>query len=108
QEIGVRGKSEAPSDAVVETGAVLQPEKALRCPLAGDEWAIALVDVAGDELGAFRVGPCDDNRGDAADIGCKPRRIEVPDRSLGRDQHLAAQMAALLLRRDLLFEVNAG
>ena len=70
--------------------------------------AVALVDVAGDELGAFGVGAGDEDGRDAADVGGEPRRVEVADRRLGRDQHLAAEVAALLLARELVLEVNAG
>ena len=104
----MRGEGEAAGDAMVEAGAVLQAEEALGGPLAGDELAVALVDVAGDELGAFGVGAGDEDRRDAADVGGEPRRVEVADRRLGGDQHLAAEMAALLLARELVLEVNAG
>ena len=66
------------------------------------------VDVAGDELGAFGVGARDDERRNAADVGREPRRVEVADCRLGRDQHLAAEMAALLLARELVLEMHAG
>ena len=82
--------------------------EALRRALPGDEGAVALVDVAGDELGAVRVRPREDHRGRAADVGREPRRAEVADVRLGRDQHLAAHVAALLLGRELVLEVNAA
>ena len=96
-EVGVRGESEAARDAMVEAGAVLEAVEALGRPLAGDERPVALVDVGGDELGAFGVGAGDEDRRDAADVGGEARGVEVADRGLGRDQHLAAQVAALLL-----------
>ena len=71
-------------------------------------WPVAFVDVAGDELGAFGVGARDEDRRNAADVGGEPRRVEVADRRLGRDQHLAAEVTALLLARQLVLEVNAG
>ena len=106
-EIGVRREGEAARDAMVEAGAVLQAEEAFGRPLAGDERPVALIDVAGDELGAFGVGAGDEDRRHAADVGGEPRGVEVADRRLGRDQHLAAEVAALLLARELVLEVNA-
>ena len=107
QQVGVRREGEAAGDAMVEAGAVLQAEEAFGRALAGDEWPVALVDVAGDQLGAFGVGAGDEDGRNAADVGGEPRGIEVADRGLGRDQHLAAEMAALLFGRELVLEVNA-
>ena len=42
------------------------------------------------------------------DVGREPRGDEVADRPRGREQHLAAHVAALLLRRELVLEVHAG
>ncbi len=103
----MRREGEAAGDAMVEAGAVLQAEEAFGRPLAGDERAVPLVDVAGDQLGAFGVGARDEDRRHATDVGGKARGVEVADCRLGRDQHLAAQVAALLLGRELVLEVNA-
>ncbi len=46
--------------------------------------------------------------GDAHDVGGKSRRVEVADMRAGRDQHLAAEMAAFLFRSELVLEVDAG
>ena len=48
------------------------------------------------------------HRRNSADVGGEPRRVEVADRRLGRDQHLAAEMAALLLGGELVLEMDAG
>ena len=69
---------------------------------------VALVDVAGDQRRRMRVGAGDEERVDAADVGREPRRVEGADEGLGRHQHLAAEMAALLLRRELVLEMDAG
>ena len=58
-------------------------------------------------LRAFRVGAGDEDGRHAADVGGEPRGVEVADVRLGRDQDLAAQMAALLLRRELVLEMDA-
>ena len=73
-----------------------------------DEGLVALVDVGGQQLGGLGVGARDDQRRRAHHVGGKPRRVEVADMRRGRDQHLAAEMAALLLRSQLVLEVDAG
>ena len=93
---------------MVEAGAVLEAEEALGRPLAGQERLVALVDVGRDQLRAFRVRAGDEEGRNAADVGCEPRGVEVADRRLGRDQHLAAEVAALLFGRELVFEMNAA
>src|SRR6185503_9339670 len=85
----------------------LEAEEAFGRALAGEERAVPLIDVAGDELRAFGIGAGNQDRRDSADVRREARRIEVADRRLRRDQHLAAQMAALLLARQLILEVNA-
>ena len=73
-----------------------------------DEGPVALVDVGGEQLGGFRVGARHDQRRHAHHVGGEPRRVEVADMRGGRDQHLAAEMAALLLRGELVLEMHAG
>ena len=107
QQVGVRREGEAAGDAMVEAGAFLQAEEAFGRALAGQELPVALVDVACDQPGAFSVGTGDQHGRNAASVCCQASRIEVADRRLGRDQHLAAQMAALLFRRELVLEMNA-
>ena len=107
QQVGVGREGEAAGDAMVEAGAFLEAEEALGRPLAGEEAPVALVDVAGDQPGAFRIGAGDEDGRDAADVRRQPRRVEVADRRLGRDQHLAAEVAALLLARQLVLEMDA-
>ena len=46
QQVGMLGEGEPAGDAMVEPGAVLQAEEALGRALAGQERAVALVDVA--------------------------------------------------------------
>ncbi len=91
-----------------ETGARLETEEALRGALAGDELAIALVDIGGDQFCALRVGAGENKSRRAADVGGEPCRDKVALMRRGRDQHLAAHVAALLFRRELVLEVNAG
>ena len=51
---------------MVEPGAFLEAEEALGGALAGQEAAVALVDIAGDEPRAFGVGAGDEHGRDAA------------------------------------------
>ena len=67
---------------------------------------VALVDVARQQLRRVGVGAGDEQRRDAGDVGREPRREERPDELAGRDEHLAAEMAALLLGRELILEVH--
>src|SRR5205085_311756 len=94
-QVGVRREGKSSRDAMFKAGAVLQAEEPLGRPLAGDERAVALVDVAGDELRAFRIGAGDDDCRDTAYIGREASRIEVADGRLGRDEDLATEVAAL-------------
>src|SRR3546814_10671426 len=89
-------------DGMIDPGAVLQAEEALGRALAGEEFVIALVDVRGDELGAFGVGARDHQRRHPRHVGGQPCGLEVADMRLGRDLHLAADMAALLFRGGLI------
>ena len=83
-------------------------EVALGCALAGEELVVTLVDVARDERGAERVGARDEDRRHLADVGREPRRGQRAHELARRDEHLAAEMAALLFRRELVLEMDAG
>ena len=109
QQVGDVGVGQAARDAVVQAGAFLQAEEALgRAVVAVDEGLVALVDVRGDQLGAFGVGAGDRDRGRAHDVGGQAGGDQIAAMRLGRDQDLAAQVAALLLGGQLVLEVDAG
>ena len=87
--------------------ALLQAEEPLRRALAAiDELMVARVDVA-----VMSVAECASVRATAGsarrNIGREPRRVEGADECLRRHQHLAAEMAAFLLRRELILEMHA-
>ena len=84
----------------------LAPVEAFPGALAGDERLVALVDVGGDQRRRFGVGPGDDDGRNVADVGRQPGRGQRADVLLGRDQHLAAEVAALLLRGQLVLPVR--
>ena len=77
-------------------------------PLAGQELAVALVDVARQERGGERVGAGDEDRRHTEHVRREPGRDERPDEVARRDEHLAPEVPALLLRRELVLEVHAG
>ena len=54
-----------------------------------------------------RIRARDEHRRHAADVGGESRGVERADELLGRDEHLAAEVAALLLRRELILVVDA-
>ena len=82
-------------------------EEALGGALARQERVVALVDVAGDERGREGVGAGLEDRRHAADVGRQARRGERALELRGRHEHLAAEVAALLLGRELVLEVHA-
>lgn len=103
-QVGERGVGLRPSDARLD--AVLGAVEAFPGALAGDERLVALVDVGGDQRGRLGVGTGDHHRGNISHIGREPSRRQSADVLLGRDQHLAAQVAALLLRGQLVLPVR--
>ena len=76
--------------------------------LAGQERTVDVVDVRGHEVGRFRVGAREDDRGHAHAVGGEPRRHELVHGLARGHEHLAAHVAALLHRGQLVLEVHAG
>src|ERR1019366_1689325 len=90
-------------------GAVLDPVEALGRALARlDERAVALVDVARQELRAVGVGARDEERRHVRYVGREARRDECADESARGDEHLAAHVSAFFFARELIFEMDAG
>src|SRR5712664_2683709 len=69
QEISILRERDAALDAVSETGAGLEAVKTFRGAFAGDELAIALVDIGGDQFCTFRIGARQDKSRRATDVG---------------------------------------
>ena len=67
---------------------------------------VALVDVARHELRGVGIGARDQQRRHAGDVGRQPCGEQRPDELAGRDEHLAAEVAALLLGRELVLVVH--
>ena len=106
EQVGVGGEGQAAADHGVEAGA--HAVEALARALAGGERPVALVDVARQQVGREGVGAGDDHRRHAGDIRRQPCRVQRADVLLRRHEHLAAEVAALLLARELVFPVDAG
>ncbi len=75
--------------------------------LAGAERPVVLVDVGRHHVGGFRIGAREYQRRHAHAIGSQSRGDELLDRFARRHQYLAAHVAALLHRCQLVLEVHA-
>ena len=73
-----------------------------------DEGLVALVAAPVEQAGRLGVGAGHDDAGDAHHVELEAGRVEALDLLVGRDQHLAALVAALLLPRLLVLDVVAG
>ena len=105
-EVGVGGVGLGPGDARRQT--VVDPIEALRSALAGDEGAVALVDVRGDQGRRLGVGAGDHDCRHVGHVSGQPGGGQCADVLLGRDEHLATEVSALLLRRQLVLPVRTG
>ena len=83
-------------------------------PLAGarlggvDEGPVALVDIRREQRRALGIGARDQHRRRIANIRGETRGDQLVDRFLGRDQNLAAHVAALLGGGQLILEMHAS
>ena len=98
--------SSSPGDRGLDP--VVDAEEALGRALARAELPVDRVDVRRQQPGAERVGARDQDRRHARDVGGEARGDERADELGGRDEDLAAEVAALLLRGELVLEVDAG
>ena len=105
-QVAVRRVRQAARDRLID--ARLDPEEAFGGAFAGAERAVDRIDVAGEQRRGFGVGPRDQHGRHVEHVHRQSGGDEILDRLLGRDEHFAAEMAALLLRRQLVFEMDAG
>ena len=103
--VGVRRVGEAARDRLLE--ARLRAVETFHGALAGQERLVVVVDVGRDQVGGFRIGAREQHGRRAADVGGQTRGGQLGDGFTRRHQHLAAHVAALLHRRELIFEVHA-
>ena len=105
-QVGVRRVGEPARDRLVE--AVPGLVEALDRALAGAELLVDGVDVGGEQVRRLGVGAREDDRRHAHAVGGEPRGDQLVDGLARGHQHLAAHVAALLDRRQLVLEVDAG
>ena len=103
--VGVRRVGEAARDRLFETR--LRAVETFHRALAGQERLVVVVDVRGDQVGGFRIGAGEQDGRRAGDVGGQTRGGQLGDVFAGRHEHLAAHVAALLHRGELVFEVHA-
>ncbi len=106
EDVRVRRVRKCARDRLVDS--VLDAVEAFRRSLAGDERAVVLVHVARQQRGRKRVRPREEQRRHVEHVGREARRVERADELRRRHEHLAAEVAALLLRRELVLVVHAG
>src|SRR5262245_3598358 len=97
EHVRIAREGKAALDAVRETGSGLEAVEAFGRALAAEELFIAEIDVRGDERRALGVGTGDHECRDTADIRGQARGNQIALMSGGWDQHLTAEVAALLL-----------
>ncbi len=105
-DVGVGGVGEAAADGALD--AAVDAVEAFDRALAIDERHVVGVNVGRQQLRAVGIGAGDEDAGHAHDVGRQPRGDELLDELARRHEHLAAHVAALLGRRELILEVNAG
>jgi hypothetical protein len=106
-QIGVRRIGQAALDGILDA-ALDVVEAFVGAVLAQDERLIALVDIAGDQLRRVGVGARHDQGGHVHHVGGQARGNQLLDEFADGHQHLAAHVAALLGRGELVLEVDAG
>ncbi len=105
-QVGVGCIGQATADRLVQAIAGLV--EAFDGALTGGERLVVAVDVTGQQIRCFGIGARDQQGRHAQHVGGQARRVELLDRLTGRHQHLAAHVAALLHRGQLILEVHAG
>ena len=106
QHVRVGSERQSACDACFD--AVANLVEAFGGALTGDELLVALVDVRGHQRGCLGVGTGDDEAGHVLDVGREAGGVERADVLRGRDEDLAAEVAALLLGTELILEVHTG
>ena len=107
QQVGIGRIGQAAGDGVLLAAAGADAVEALRRAVVADEGPVALVHVAGEELRALGIRPAQQHGRHALDVGGEAGGVQGADVLADRHQHLAAEMAALLLGGQLVLEVHA-
>jgi len=106
EQVGIGRVGQAAVDGLVEprTGFV----ETFHSASTGQERCIVGVHVRGNQAGRVGVGAGQQHRRHTHDVRRESRGNELLHSLLGGNQHLAAHVAALLGRCQLVFEMNAG
>src|SRR6058998_4107040 len=105
--ICIRRVRESAGDRSIDAAA--EPVEALGRPLrVDDEGLVARVDIGRDELRGIRIRAGDQDGRDITQVRGDTGRDEFLKEDPGRDEHLAAEVAALLGTRELVFEVHGA
>ena len=108
-QIGNFSKGEAPRNAMVKPCAVFQAIEALwRAGIFFNEGTIPLVNIGCNQLGRFRIGAGNGDRGHAHHVGGQACGNEVTFMGGCRDQHFTAKMAAFFLGCQLIFKMHTS
>ncbi len=96
ENIRVRGISNGAGDGSLQSSSHVV--EAFNGALAGQEFAVARVNVAGEKIGAVGIGARHDQRGDAHHVGREPGGDQFLDCLRCGHQHFAAEVTTLLGR----------
>ena len=107
QQVGIGSIGQTAGDRVVVADTRLDAEETLGGSVVGDERAVALIDVGGQQLRRLGVGAAQQDGVHTFHVGRQAGGVQGADVLADRHQDLAAQMAALLLGRQLVFKVDA-
>ncbi len=105
-QVGVRRVSQAASDRLVETGAHFV--EAFLSTFASHEWLVVRVAIGRQQVSRVGVGTSQDDGRRAGNVSCQTSGGQLLHSFLGRNQYLAAHVAAFFHGSQLVFEVNAG
>ena len=105
QQVRVGGEGESAADDRLDAGT--DPVEPFRGALAGGELLVPLVDVAGEQVGGEGIRAGDDDGRHSRHVGREASGVQGADVLLRGHEHLAAEVAALLLAGQLVFPVDA-
>ncbi|MNL00956.1 hypothetical protein D3C87_1214080 [compost metagenome] len=105
-QVGVRRVGQAASDGLVQTGAHFV--ETFLGTFASHEWLVVRVAVRSQQVSGVGVGTGQDDGRSTGNVSSQASSGQLLYGFLGRNQYLAAHVAAFLHGSQLVFEVNAG
>ena len=104
-QIRIRCIRHTTADGLLQT--VFHAVEALWRALAGEERLVVGIVIAGDQVSRFGIGASQNDGGHAHHVSRKTCSNQLLAGFLRRHEHLAAHVAALFDRSELVFKVNA-